>query len=385
MAHPTAAEPCVVEVAGQQIVWHRGDPDADDAAMHTGALLVDRSHRSRMIFPGPRAAAIVTGLVTNDVAGQTPGHGCYAAALTPKGKIIADVRVFVRADGLLVDVPPRAAAGWTEMVRKYVNPRQTAYRDVSARVADLGLFGAQAARIAGAALEVPHEALLALPLYGHIEVQLAGLPDPDARMTVARVPDAGVDGFELFVETAARAPVIERLAGTGATMGGLAAFEIGRVEAGRPEWGLDIDDSTIPQEANFDELNAISYTKGCYTGQETVARLHFRGHVNRQLRGLRMPATGEIPPLRASLVDAEGKPVGDVRSSVRSPRLGPIALAMVRREVPIGAALTARWGEGGGGVTGEVGGAASQTAGAGIGRASGSVQVTVAGLPFTGP
>jgi folate-binding protein YgfZ len=126
---------------------------------------------------------------------------------------------------------------------------------------------------------------------------------------------------------------------------GLAAWEIARVEAGRPEWGIDIDDSTIPQEANFDELEAISYTKGCYTGQEVVARVHFRGHVNRHLRGLRA-ASLEAPPTGAQLADDTGNHVGEVRSSVTSPRLGGIAIGMVRREVVSGTSLMAKW-EGG--------------------------------------
>ncbi|HYD54792.1 MAG TPA: glycine cleavage T C-terminal barrel domain-containing protein, partial [Gemmatimonadaceae bacterium] len=127
---------------------------------------------------------------------------------------------------------------------------------------------------------------------------------------------------------------------------GLEAWEIARVEAGRPEWGLDIDDTTIPQEANLDELHAISYTKGCYVGQEVVARVHFRGHVNRHLRGLR--AAGEQPPPSgAALLDTTGKTVGDVRSAASSPRLGGIALGMVRREVDPGTDLVARWTAGG--------------------------------------
>src|SRR5205823_10456899 len=130
-----------------------------------------------------------------------------------------------------------------------------------------------------------------------------------------------------------------------ATPGGLETWEIARVEAGRPEWGVDIDESTLPQEANFEELHAISYTKGCYTGQETVARVHFRGHVNKHLRGLRA-ASAEPPAPRASLFDATGKNVGDVRSTAASPRLGGIAMGMVRREIEVGAALIARW-EGG--------------------------------------
>jgi folate-binding protein YgfZ len=121
---------------------------------------------------------------------------------------------------------------------------------------------------------------------------------------------------------------------------GLAAWEIARVEAGRPEWGIDIDETTIPQEANFDEFDAISYTKGCYIGQEVVARVHFRGHVNRHLRGLR--SAGAPPPTGAQLIDDTGNHVGDVRSAVASPRLGGIAIGMVRREVASGATLTAR-------------------------------------------
>ena len=103
-----------------------------------------------------------------------------------------------------------------------------------------------------------------------------------------------------------------------------------------------MDDSTLPQEANFDELGAISYTKGCYIGQETVARVHFRGHVNRFLRRLRF-VTRPAPPRGAELVDETGKVIGDVRSSALSPRYGGVGLGMVRREVPPGTTLQARW------------------------------------------
>ena len=103
-----------------------------------------------------------------------------------------------------------------------------------------------------------------------------------------------------------------------------------------------MNDSTIPQEANFDSLGAISYTKGCYTGQETVARVHFRGHVNRYLRKLHF-VSASIPPTSAELVDDAGEVVGDVRSVAMSPRQGGVAIAMVRREVAAGATLHARW------------------------------------------
>ena len=128
------------------------------------------------------------------------------------------------------------------------------------------------------------------------------------------------------------ARIWQRLTAGGATPGGLLAWEIARMENGRPEWGIDIDETTIPQEANLEELHAISFTKGCYTGQEVVARIHFRGHVNRHLRGLRL-GHNEPPPEKSVLLGLDGKQIGDVRSSALSPRMGAIALIMVRREV----------------------------------------------------
>ncbi|HEX6630342.1 MAG TPA: hypothetical protein VF048_04590, partial [Gemmatimonadaceae bacterium] len=121
----------VGEVAGQRIALTYGDPVREYEALRDGAMLVDRGERQRVVFAGDAAAETLTGLVTNDVLALEPGEGQYAAALTPKGKIIADVRIFRQADRLLVDVPPRAAQGFMEMVRKYVNPRLARYTDVS--------------------------------------------------------------------------------------------------------------------------------------------------------------------------------------------------------------------------------------------------------------
>ncbi|MFL5578013.1 MAG: YgfZ/GcvT domain-containing protein [Gemmatimonadaceae bacterium] len=350
----------VGEIAGRPVVLHYGDAVAEHAALRTGAMLVDRSYRGRMRVSGAPAAEMVTGLVTNDVKALQVGQGQYAAALTPKGKIIADVRVFAmggaEAEGpvpewLLVDAPPRAAAGWAELVRKYVNPRLAPFADESESLRDVGVFGPQARHAVERATGVGAGALAALPPYAHVSAELDG-----ALVTIARVPDLELEGFELFVPADAAPGLWRRLAEAGATPGGLTAWEIARVEAGRPEWGIDIDDATIPQEANFDDLHAISYTKGCYVGQETVARVHFRGHVNRHLRGLRFAPVGgragaadgaappELPPLGARLFDEGGRPMGDVRSAVLSPRFGPIAIGMVRREVALGDSVAVRWG-----------------------------------------
>ena len=329
--------PAVEEIAGQPVVLRYGSVQSEYAALREGAVLVDRSHRMRMTFEGDSRAETLTGLVTNDVAALAPGSGLYAAALTPRGKIIADVRVFARATDLLIDVPVRAAAGWLAMVRKYVNPRATRYADRTAASADIAIAGPRSRDVVARLVSADPDSLALLAAYGHLV-----LPHADGEVMVARVPDAGVDGYELFVPEASRASIWQGAIDLGATPGGLEAWEVARVEAGRPEWGLDIDESTIPQEANLDALHAISYTKGCYTGQETVARVHFRGHVNRHLRGLRFDSAQ--PAVRgAQLIDATDKIAGDVRTSVRSPRLGGIALAMVRREVEPGSSLRARW------------------------------------------
>src|SRR6185437_3713445 len=176
----------------------------------------------------------------------------------------------------------------------------------------------------------------------HALAPYAHLPLPAMADTafVARVPDLELEGYEIIVPADARDDAWHRAEDAGATRTGLLAFEIARIEAGRPEWGLDMDETTIPQEANFDELHAISYTKGCYVGQEVVARVHFRGHVNRHLRGL-LVGQSEPPAHGTALLDASGTQVGDVRSGGLSPRLGGIALAMVRREIAPGTTLRA--------------------------------------------
>ena len=286
---------------------------------------------------GEKSAEALTGLVTNDVVGMAPGHGQYAAALTSKGRILADLRIFAGAGSYLVDTSARAWPGFFGMIKKYVNPRLSGYRDDSFAVRDIGVFGIRATDIVAAVTGINGEALDALAPYAHIDAALEG-----ANVMIAKVPDIGVVGYELFVPYDIFDRVWEHVIDAGATPAGLGAWEIARVEAGRAEWGIDIDDSTIPQEANLDDLDAISYTKGCYIGQEIVARVHFRGHVNRHLRGLRAAST-DAPPHGAQLIDDAGNHVGDVRSSVASPRLGGIAIGMVRREVTPGTALTAKW------------------------------------------
>ncbi len=310
------------------------------SAFRSGAALIDRSDRVRIRFGGPRAAELLTGLVTNDVLALTPGHGHYAGALTPKGKIAADLRIFADDDGLLTDTSARAAQGWRDIVKKYVNPRVAPYRDVTAETRDIGVYGSRAVKYVARALELDETALAHLAPYSHVSAPVEG-----GKAIVISVAEIEVPGFEIIMPAAAEASLREKLLSLGAIPGSATAYDIARVEAGWPEWGIDMNDTTIPQEANFDSLGAISYTKGCYTGQETVARVHFRGHVNKFLRRLHF-VSAAVPPMNAELVDDSGAVVGDIRSVALSPRQGGVAIAMVRREVAPGTTLHARW-EGG--------------------------------------
>src|SRR5215210_4141752 len=310
------------------------------SALHNGALLFDRSDRTRMRISGPKAAELLTGMVTNDVSALTPGEGQYAAALTPKGKIVADLRIFALEDAFLVDTSAAAAPGWKDMVRKYVNPRIAPYHDVTSELSDVGVFGRSSRSIVSRVMEVDDRDLTALTPYANI-----ARPFGDVTAIIARVPEMDLDGFEIFTPTDSAASLEASFRAAGVAVGGKDTWEIARIESGRPQWGVDMDDSTLPQEANLDELGAISYTKGCYIGQETVARVHFRGHVNRTIRRLRF-VTRPAPMKGAELVDETGKVIGDIRSVALSPRYGGVALGMVRREVQAGTTVQARWSDG---------------------------------------
>jgi tRNA-modifying protein YgfZ len=307
------------------------------SALHNGALFFDRSDRTRIRFSGPKAAELLTGMVTNDVLALVAGEGQYAAALTPKGKIVADLRIFALEDEFLVDTSAGAAPGWKDMVRKYINPRLAPYHDVTSELSDFGVFGRSARAIVARVFGIDDRDLAALPPYGSI-----ARPFGDAKAIIARVPEMDIEGFEIFIPNEAAESLRAAIDSAGVAAGSSDTWEIARIESGRPQWGADMDDSTLPQEANLDELGAISYTKGCYIGQETVARVHFRGHVNRTIRRLRF-VTRPAPLKGAELVDETGKVIGDIRSVALSPRYGGVALGMVRREVQPGTTLQARW------------------------------------------
>ncbi len=263
-------------------------------------LVFDKSARARIELTGAAAAATLNGLVTNEVSSLKPGQGAYAAALTAKGKIVADLIVLVLADRMLLDTGSAAAAGLREMLLKYVNPRFATQRDVTDSTGELRVVGDDAAAALARALGTSDEVLGALPTYSHVSV-----PMGDAEVVVVRMPAIGAQQWSTYAIIAPRGAMESVDAGlrsAGCTDGSIEAWERLRIESGFPEWGIDIDDNTLPQEANLDELHAVSYTKGCYIGQETVARVHFRGHVNRTLR--RVSFSGDVtPPRGAALLE----------------------------------------------------------------------------------
>jgi folate-binding protein YgfZ len=289
---------------------------------------------------GPKAMEALNGLMTNDVSELAVGMGLHAVALTPKGKVVCDMYVVrTAADRFMLTVLRPYAPAWLDLARKYINPRLAKVTDESAQWVTYMLYGERAAAAVatlggGAPSAAPLGDLMAgtldeWPVWSH---GLWTIGPVSVRLIRAPVMGS-LPGFVIVADAHDGEVVRGQLLASTKRHASRAVWNVARVEGGRPAFGADMDEHTIPQEANLDTLGAISFTKGCYTGQETVARVHFRGHVNRHLRGLR--ADQPLPQF-ARVYDASGKDVGDVRSSVLSPRLGPIAMAMIRREVAPG-------------------------------------------------
>ena len=302
----------------------------DDLAGEYRALkqdcgLIDRSDRGKLALTGTERKSFLAGQVTNDIEGLTPGSGCYAAFLTHKGKMLGDLRVLDVEDGegegepeLLLDTARATLQALFDLVRRFKIGYAVELHKRTVQRGLLSLIGPGARAVAGAEA-VPAEE------HSHRPGPLAG------RAVRLIATDAGVD---VLCEADATADVRTALLAAGATTVSEDAAEILRVESGRPRYGVDVDDSTIPQEAGLN-ARAVSFTKGCYVGQETVARLFYRGKPNRHLRGLKLSE-----PLAAGAELRLGeRVVGTLTSSLVSPTFGPIALALVRREAVPGDTL----------------------------------------------
>jgi folate-binding protein YgfZ len=285
--------------------------------------VIDRSDRGRLALTGPDAIEFLNGQVTNELADLHPGEGRYAAFLTHKGKMLGDLRVLAVApiggDGieLLLDTERSALQALFDMIRRFKVGYRLELHKRTLETGELSLIGPRALELAGAELG-PAE-------HSNAPVELDGVP------ALAVRTDLGVDLICAAEQTAA---LLDVLQARGAVVVGEAAAESLRVEQGRPRYGIDLDETVIPQEAGLNE-RAVSFTKGCYVGQETVARLHYKGKPNRHLRGLLL--TGAAEP-GAELQLGE-RVVGRITSVADSPALGPIALALVRREAEPGSSV----------------------------------------------
>ena len=310
-----------------------GDWEAEYAALVESCALVDRADRAAVRLTGERSAEMLNGLVTNDLRAMKD-RGARALLLTAKGRVLTDLRAFPSAGDVLVDVPLPGLENLLAAFQKYLPPLYARFENVSDSVRTVGVYGPLAAEAAEAALgAAPPEPDLGVRLQ-----EVGG-----ERLLVIRDRRLAADGVEIIGAATALEDLAARtLSAVEARSGraaGRAALEVVRVEAGVPLYGTDMSDENLAQETGLED--AISHEKGCYLGQETVARIHFRGHVNRHLRGLQFE--GESPESGAELFDGEKK-VGSVTSSVASPRFGPIGLGYVRREIELGHTL--EWAQG---------------------------------------
>jgi len=313
---------------------------ADYEALTRECGLVDRSERGKLALTGASAVEFLNGQVTNELAGIAPGEGRYAAFLTHKGKMLGDLRVLALGERatseLLLDTERPALQALFDMIRRYKVGHGVELHKRTLECALLSLVGPRARSVALAAARLQAEELPAAE-HAHRPARIAG-----ARVRLVSVHDGGLD---VLLEAADREAVWSALCEAGAREVSAHADEIVRVERGLPRYGIDLDETTIPQEAGLNE-RAVSFTKGCYVGQETVARLYYRGKPNRHLRGVRL--AHEV--CAGAEISFSGRRVGTITSAVRSPALGPIALAMVRREAQPGATVLV----GEDGVAGEV-------------------------------
>jgi tRNA-modifying protein YgfZ len=280
---------------------------------------VDRSARGKLALTGSDAAVFLQGQVSNDVEGLAAGAGCYAAFLTPKGKMLGDLRILNTGDELLLDTERIALQPLFNMIRRFSIGYAVELHKRTLERGLLSLIGPEAQAVAGVD-DLPSDE------HAHVSNSFGGLP------TRAIRTDAGVD---LLCEAGDLEPLRAALEEAGAVPVSEAAAECLRVEHGRPRYGIDLDETVIPQEAGLND-RAVSFTKGCYVGQETVARLYYRGKPNRQLRGLRLSE----PASAGAELTFEGRAVGRLTSVATSPRFGPIALGFVRREAPPGSTVS---------------------------------------------
>ena len=282
-------------------------------ALRNGAAWVDLAARGRIAVRGRDRARLLHNLTTNDVKTLAAGRGCYAFMLTPQGRIQADILLFAFEDRFLIETEPELREKVPQLIRRYVIADQVELEDVSTQTGEIGIEGpAAAALLAICGAPVPEGD------YEHLR---------DGEAIIANASLTGQPGFRIFCAAESAAQWIERLESAGAMAATADDVRTVRIENGKPRYGDDITESSLPQETG--QMHAISFTKGCYLGQEIVERIRARGHINRKLTRVELP--GDEPAVPGAAVEIGGQQA-QVTSSIYSPQLRRvIALAYVRQ------------------------------------------------------
>jgi tRNA-modifying protein YgfZ len=292
------------------------------------AAIIDRSARGRIVVSGADRASYLHGLLTNDIKVLKPQQGCYAAYLTAQGRMVSDLFVYELGDVMLLTLPRSTKDLVLGKLDQFVFSEDVRLGDVTEGFAEIGIVGPESPAALGQVLAgVPADALAGLAEHGNLRAAFAG----DSAI-VTRISDPGEPGFDVYVDRGQRDAFRAALRAVVPAELDEASAEAIRIESGIPRFGVDMDEQTIPLEAGI-ESRAISFDKGCYVGQEVIARILHRGHgrIVKRLVGLTLDATD--PAAAGALVQVDGREVGRVTSSTWSPALDrPIALAYLHRD-----------------------------------------------------
>ncbi len=311
---------------GWQLPARFVDPLLEHRSVRAGAGLIDQSYRGILELSGKDRTRFLNGMVTNDLKSLKTGDGLYAAMLTPHAKLMADMRIYAIEDAYWLDLHEELIPKVRQALERHQIADQVEIRDRCGEFAPLALQGPASAELLG---WLGIEGAKALGEYQHCEAGIEAIP-----VRVVRASETGEEGFIVLVPSQAAITIWQRLLETWRgdhqpRPVGMEALNMLRVEAGIPWYGHDMDESNLLQEAGLER--ATSFSKGCYIGQETVARIAHRGHVNWHMVGLLIEGE-EVPEVGMKLLHDQ-REVGRVTSTVRSPVLGrPIALGYVRRE-----------------------------------------------------
>jgi folate-binding protein YgfZ len=291
--------------------------------------------RSAIGVSGRDRASYLQGLLTNDIQALTSGTGCYAAWLTPQGRMLTDLHVFESGDMILLDVPAAELAATLQRLDQFLFGEDVQLADLADRLTPVWIHGPAAPELLEHTL-TGVRGLAAWPEYHNARATFDGVSSkndlrPHFPVVVARVSQLGAPGFVVYIEPSGKADLERAMVERGAIVADQSAIEAARIEAGYPVFGADMTHDTIPLEAGIEE-RAISFTKGCYVGQEVIIRVLHRGHgrVARKLVALRLE--GEASVGRGAKIHAGDRDVGSVTSAAVSPALGSIALGYVHRD-----------------------------------------------------